>query len=47
VDHRAGRNIDAAVESSLFGQGAKIKAQAMELALVYAGAAGARNVVRG
>jgi len=47
VDHRAGRNIDAAVESSLFGTGAKLKAQAMELALVYAEAAGARGVVNG
>jgi hypothetical protein len=44
VDHRAGRNIDAAVESSLYGQGDKLKVRAMDLAMVYAEAAGARVV---
>ncbi len=44
VDHRAGRNLDAAVESSLYGQGDKLKVRAMDLALQYAEAAGARGV---
>ena len=43
VDHRAGRNIDAAVESSLLGAGGKLKARAMDLALRYAEAAGTRG----
>ena len=47
VDHRAGRNIDAAVESSLFGSGAKLKVKAMDLALQYAGAAGTRGAAGG
>lgn len=44
VDHRAGRNLDAAVESSLFGGGDHIKHAAMDLALAYAEAAGNPNV---
>ena len=55
VDHRAGRNLDAAVESSLYGQGDKLKVRALDLALEYAEAsrrelrqaAGARGVVNG
>lgn len=47
VDHRAGRNIDAAVESSLFGSGSKLKTRAMDLALQYAEAAGTRGVAGG
>lgn len=47
VDHRAGRNIDAAVESSLFGSGSKLKVKAMDLALQYAEAAGTRGVAGG
>lgn len=46
VDHRAGRNIDAAVESSLYGVGDRIKRSALDLALVYAEAAG-NPAVRG
>jgi hypothetical protein len=47
VDHRSGHNLDAAVESSLYGQGDKLKLRAMDLALAYAEAAGARGVVNG
>lgn len=47
VDHRSGRNLDAAVESSLYGQGDKLKVRAMDLALEYAEASGARGVVHG
>jgi hypothetical protein len=44
VDHRAGRNLDAAVESSLMGTGDRIKRSALDLALTYAEAAGNRGV---
>jgi len=47
VDHRAGRNLDAAVESSLYGVGDRLKVRALDLALDYAEAAGARGVVNG
>jgi len=47
VDHRAGRNIDAAVESSLFGSGSKLKIKAMDLALQYARASGTRGAAGG
>lgn len=40
VDHRAGRNLDAAVESSLYGAGDRLKRSALDLAMVYAEAAG-------
>lgn len=47
VDHRAGRSVDAALDGSLFGAGDKLKTRAMDLALVYAEAAGNRNVREG
>lgn len=46
VDHRAGRNLDAAVESSLYGAGDRLKHSALDLAMVYAEAAG-NPAVRG
>lgn len=46
VDHRAGRSIDTAVESSLDGAGDRLKRSALDLALVYAEAAG-NPAVRG
>lgn len=47
VDHRSGRSVDAAVESSLFGDGSKLKVKAMDLALEYAEAAGTRGIRQG
>lgn len=47
VDHRAGRSVDSGLDGSLFGAGDKLKTRAMDLALVYAEAAGNRAVVDG
>lgn len=42
VDHVAGRRVDSAVESSLYGNGALLKSQALDLAVEYSQRLGVR-----